>query len=308
MFLKKIKHSVMCLAIAMCPTQILANDIKHELGVTTLSGTPEKIVVLEFSFLDALASAGIAPVGIADDNKRHAVIEEYTRVIGDDWVSVGTRKTPSLEIISSLAPDLIIADKTRHSSAYNAMSQIAPVIVLDSLGGDYHSAIEQMAVIGQALGKEADIAARVAAHKQRMAKFATQIRKISVGKSAQFGITNANGLWAHSPISYIGSVLAMFGFDSGMALTEGGVYESKYVKTSLEQLSVVNPDILILGKYTDPAFTDGWTEDTIYKDITAVKNGDIYEVDAHIWGRLRGMLAAERTAADIIEIMKKVGD
>ena len=171
MFLKKMKQLMMCFVILACPIQILAKDIQHELGVTTLTGTPKRIVVLEFSFLDALAAVAVAPVGVVDDNKRHTVIDEYPKIIGDDWVSVGMRKTPSLEIIASLAPDLIIADKTRHAAAYDTMSQIAPVIVLDSLDWDYHSAVAQMSGIGQALGKEAKIAAIVAAHKEKFGWF-----------------------------------------------------------------------------------------------------------------------------------------
>lgn len=275
------KQLMMCFVILACPIQILAKDIQHELGVTTLTGTPKRIVVLEFSFLDALAAVAVAPVGVVDDNKRHTVIDEYPKIIGDDWVSVGMRKTPSLEIIASLASDLIIADKTRHAAAYDTMSQIAPVIVLDSLDWDYHSAVAQMLGIGQALGKEAKIAAIVAAYKEKMAGFAAQIKQVSAGKTAQFGVTNANGLWAHSPISYNGSLLVMFGFGFGMTSTEGSIYESKYVKTSLEQLSVINPNILLFGKYTDPFLTDSWSKDALHKDITAVKNGNVYEIIAH---------------------------
>ncbi|WP_238705053.1 ABC transporter substrate-binding protein [Parasedimentitalea marina] len=94
------------------------------MGSTTVSDAPQRVGVLEFSFIDALASVGVAPVGIADDNKRVGVFPAYSDVTGDDWVSVGTPKTPSLEIIASLQRDLIIADKTRHAAAYDTLSEI----------------------------------------------------------------------------------------------------------------------------------------------------------------------------------------
>ncbi|MDG1458406.1 MAG: ABC transporter substrate-binding protein, partial [Pseudoprimorskyibacter sp.] len=92
--------------------------------MTDVPDAPARIVVLEYSYVDALASLGVAPVGIADDNKRENIIAAYTDVIGDDWQSVGTRKTPSPEVIASLQPDLVIADKTRHEAAYGTLSEI----------------------------------------------------------------------------------------------------------------------------------------------------------------------------------------
>ena len=293
-------------ALVFFASPAIAGDITHELGTTTVPDDPKRIVVLEFSFIDALASVGVAPVGIADDNKRDRVIPAYTDVIGNEWNSVGTRKTPSLEVIASLQPDLIIADKKRHAAAYETLSEIAPTIVLDSLAGDYHASVEQMSVIGKAIGKSEAMEARIAEHKITMADYAAQIAPKAKGKSAQFGVTNAKGLWLHSPISYNGSLLAMFGFDSTMKPTEGGVYEATYVPTTLEQLSVTNPDILVFGAYATPSFVDGWAEDALYKDLTAVKSGNVFNITAHNWSRLRGMLAAELTAADLVEIMNQV--
>lgn len=281
-----------------------ATEITHEMGMTEVPDGPARIVVLEFSFIDALASVGVAPVGIADDSKRDRVIAAYTQVIGDDWTSVGTRKTPSLEVIASLQPDLIIADKKRHSAAYETLSEIAPTIVLDSLGGDYHAAIAQMDVIGDAIGKSDEMDARVAEHKALMESYAAKIKPLAEGKSAQFGVTSAKGLWLHSPASYNGSLLEMFGFSSGMTPDGAdGSFEKTYVPTTLEQLSQVNPDILIFGKYADPAMVDEWAEDALYTGLTAVQGDEVHYVTAHNWSRLRGMLAAELTGQDLLDIM-----
>ncbi len=297
---------IMAVALTLVAVPALARDVTHELGTTDVPDNPERIVVLEFSYIDALASVGVAPVGIADDNKRERVIPAYTDVIGDDWVSVGTRKTPSLEVIASLQPDLIIADKTRHSAAYETLSEIAPTIVFDSLGGDYHASVDQMAAIGEAIGKSGEMAERIAEHKATMAGYVEQIKPRAEGISAQFGVTNAKGLWLHSPQSYNGSLLEMFGFDSNMDKGEGAVYEKVYVPTTLEQLSEIDPDILILGAYVEPSFVDGLEGETLYQNLTSVRNGHVFDVNAHNWARLRGMLAAELTAADLVGIMDRI--
>lgn len=305
MSIKKYLSITLVAALVSFTSLVNAGEITHELGTTNVPDAPKRIIVLEFSFIDALASVGVSPVGIADDKKRERVIPAYTKVIGDQWISVGTRKTPSLEIMASLNPDLIIADKTRHSAVYDALSEIAPTIVLDSLSGNYPESVEQMSIIGQAIGKSTEMDARVAAHKATMQDYIAQMKNTG-SYVAQFGVTNKTGLYLHSPVSYNGSLLELFGFKSNMVKTNGDTYDENYVNTSLEQLSIVNPDILILGKYVDPAHTDSWTEEPLFKQLNAVKNGNVYNVTAHNWSRLRGMLAAELTAKDLLDIMKKV--
>src|SRR4051812_43611397 len=45
-----------------------ARTIKHELGTTEITGHPQRVVALEYSFVDAVHELGIVPVGIADDD------------------------------------------------------------------------------------------------------------------------------------------------------------------------------------------------------------------------------------------------
>jgi len=304
--MKWLTRALTATAIIAFATITNAGEITHELGTTNVPDNPQRIVVLEFSYIDALASVGVAPVGIADDKNRDRIVPAYTDIIGNDWVSVGKRKTPSLEVIASLKPDLIIADKKRHAAAYETLSEIAPTIVLDSLAGDYHASVAQMSVIGQALGKSAEMEARIAAHKATMADYVAKISPKAAKYSAQFGVTNAKGLWLHSPISYNGSLLKMFGFSSNMQPKTGGVYEKTYVPTTLEQLSEVNPDILIFGAYVEPSHVDSWAGESLYKDLGAVKAGHVFNVTAHNWSRLRGMMAAELTAQDLLKIMENL--
>lgn len=285
-------------------TSASAKDIQHEMGTTSVPDAPKRIIVLEFSFIDALASVGVSPVGIADDKKTDRVIDAYTKVIGNDWVSVGTRKTPSLEIIASLKPDLIIADKQRHAAAFEQLSEIAPTIVLDSLGGNYNDSVSQMSVIGDAIGKSSEMNLRIEQHRALMKDYAAKIAPKAKGVRAQFGVANAKGLWLHSPLSYNGSLLSALGFENSMKAQEGGVYEATYVPTTLEQLSEVNPDILLLGEYADPSFIDNIADEVLFKDLNAVKSNKVFFVTAHNWSRLRGMLAAELTAQDLVEIFE----
>jgi iron complex transport system substrate-binding protein len=103
--------------------------IEHVGGTTTLTGTPQRIVVLEWYLLEEVLAAGVQPVGVAD-------IEGYTTLVtiplelSEDAVDVGTRQEPSLESIAEAEPDLILADDGRHEAIYQQLSDIAPTILV----------------------------------------------------------------------------------------------------------------------------------------------------------------------------------
>lgn len=292
-------------AIMLAAGPAQAIDITHDLGTTAVPDAPQRIVVLEYSFVDTLAALGVAPVGIADDDKRDSIIAAYTAIIGDDWTSVGTRKSPSLEVIASLQPDLIIADTGRHAAIYDALSEIAPTIAFDSLTGTYQVAMEAAQTIANAIGKGPEMTARLAEHSATMQAFKAEIGDVS-DWSAQFIIDNGEGIFLHSPVSYNGSLLAWFGFKNNMPTPDGHTYEEAIVATSLEQLSEINPQIIIRGKYADPGLTESWVGQPVYDAIAAVKSGNVFDVTAHNWSRLRGVLASEASAADLVDIVKQL--
>lgn len=291
---------------AAAQSEARAREVEHRLGTTRVPDTPMRIVALEFSFVDALASVGVAPVGIADDNRRDRIIPAYTDVIGDAWISVGTRKTPSLEQIAALAPDLIIADHSRHAGAYPILSQIAPTLVYDSLRGDYSDALVQMQDIAHAIGRAPQMAARLAEHAALMQRFKDRLPDPDHGLTGYFGVVTADGLFLHRPNSYAGSLLAQFGFRSDLD-DAGGARAQTYVPTSLERLSALDPDLLIVGAYAMPHQLDAWRGEAVFEALKVAQNNAIYPVDAHQWARLRGLLAAERSARDILNILDQHG-
>lgn len=303
MFIKSLAAGLAGAILLVLPA--LAVDITHDLGTTDVPDAPQRIVVLEYSFVDTLATVGLAPVGIADDDKRDSIVPIYTNVIGDDWTSVGTRKSPSLEVIASLQPDLIIADTSRHEAIYGALSEIAPTIVFDSLTGTYETAIEAAKTIAHAVGKDAEMDARLVEHDAIMQEAKAAIGDVS-GWSAQFIIDNGEGIFLHSPVSYNGSLLAWFGFTSNMPSPDGHSYAEAIVDTSLEQLSEINPMLILRGKYADPGLTDSWVGQPLFDNIDAVKTGNVVDVVAHEWSRLRGVLASEVSAANLVDIVKNL--
>ncbi len=136
-----------------------AATVQDEHGTFTLEKTPQRIVVLELSFADALAAVDVSPIGIADDNDAKRILPEV-RAHLKPWQSVGTRAQPSLEAIAALKPDLIIADSSRHAGVYIALQQIAPVLLLKSRNETYAENLQSAAIIGEMVGKKREMQAR----------------------------------------------------------------------------------------------------------------------------------------------------
>jgi ABC-type Fe3+-citrate transport system substrate-binding protein len=190
----------------------LADDdvrsIKHELGSTEITGKPTRVIALEFSFLQTLDVLGVVPVGISDDNQAARVEQLLGKKI--DYASVGTRLEPNLELISTLSPDLIIADVTRHSAVYQQLSSIAPTIVLNSWEGDYDTIKSSVITIAEALGERAKGDETIARHTEIMSKIIAQI-PTNEQRRILLAVATPDSLSLHTSSSFTGSVFKAMG-------------------------------------------------------------------------------------------------
>ena len=269
--------------------------IQDEQGTFTISGTPQRIVALEFSFVDALAAVGVSPVGVADDKNSERVIPSVRAAI-EPWTSVGMRSQPSLEVIAELKPDLIIADAERHTAVYQDLSRIAPTLLLKSRGETYQENLESAALVGIAVNKEQQMQARIAKHKAVMAEYKTHF---SSQDTIQFAVVNDKGMWMHGPASYAGGVISQLGLNSPIP----DQTEKAYLPTSFEQLLKVNPDWLLLGASSGQTVVDEWQKNPLFKMLKVSQNARSVNVSRELWSLNRGMLAAEGIAKNLETIL-----
>lgn len=107
----------------------------HTMGETCVPANPQRVVALEWTYVEDLLALGIQPVGIAD-------IEGYNEwvkipvALDDTVVDVGDRSEPNLEIIAQLKPDLIIGVNFRLAENYDDLSAIAPTLVFNPYPDD----------------------------------------------------------------------------------------------------------------------------------------------------------------------------
>ena len=270
--MKKLFKTTLASALLMVSAFASAVTVKDAKGEFTLDKTPSRVVVLEYSFVDALAQVGVSPVGVADDNKIDRILPQVREKIAA-WQSVGTRSQPSLEVIASLKPDLIIADPSRHTAVFEELKKIAPTVMFDSRHESYQENLETAQKIGDLVGKSAEMKAKINEHNDYIANIA---KNLGVqGKKASFGTSREDKFNIQNDNGYVGSFLTTLGF----APTKLNSDQS-FVEINLEQLVMEKPEYLFIAHYRDESIARKWEAEPLWKAIPAVKANHVYSVDS----------------------------
>lgn len=282
--------------------------IKHDGGTTHIDKKPQRVVSLEFSFVDALAALDIKPVGVADDGKKDRILKPIRDKIGD-YKSVGARKQPNLEEISNQKPDLIIADSNRHKGIQQDLEKIAPTIMLSSFDSDYKDNIEAFKTISKAVGKEDKGKDRLKEHNELMDKYK---KEITMDKSQPVLATviAKSGLLAHPENTYVGDLLKELGFNNALNKTEtdnlSKYLKGPYVQLNSEVLSDINPGrmFIMVDKGKNDPNLKKQEEEPVWQSLDAVKNDNVSVVDRNTWARARGIISSEEIAKQLVDISK----
>ena len=274
--------------------------IEHEGGKTVLTSPPQRVVVLEYSYADALFVLGVEPIGYADDGVPAYLLE---RLKDTDAVPVGTRNEPNLETISTLQPELINADVTRHSTSFEVLNQIAPTLMYDSYRGSFENQIAILESLGTVFQKE-DVAQTAIADAYDALEEAQRLvvgheRKVAVGVLA------ATGLTAHSSESFKGSLLAYLGLPTELEPQNGEVQ----FLVNLETIAHLAPQaIVVTCSPDDRVLWDEWTAQPVWQQLDAVQNDHVYVFNRDLWSKSRGLIALQLILRDARESGLLTGD
>ena len=295
--MKKLFKTTLASALLMVSAFASAVTVKDAKGEFILDKTPSRVVVLEYSFVDALAQVGVSPVGVADDNKIDRILPQVREKIAA-WQSVGTRSQPSLEVIASLKPDLIIADPSRHTAVFEELKKIAPTVMFDSRHESYQENLETAQKIGDLVGKSSEMKAKINEHNDYIANIA---KNLGVqGKKASFGTSREDKFNIQNDNGYVGSFLTTLGFAPTKLNSD-----QAFVEINLEQLVMEKPEYLFIAHYRDESIARKWEAEPLWKAIPAVKANHVYSVDSDMWARGRGLEASKIMAKQIEDFVKQ---
>ncbi|WP_308259518.1 iron-siderophore ABC transporter substrate-binding protein [Pseudonocardia sp. H11422] len=301
---------LLALALAACgsPAESSSNDpsaaaprtVEHAMGTTEITGTPQRVVVLDTGELDTVLALGVTPVGAvtaAADDKLQSYLGDRTR----DIKIVGTIGEPNLEAIAALKPDLILSNKVRHEALYPALTQIAPTVFAEKVGVAWR---ENLELAGTALGRSEQAAQALADYRSK----ATETGK-RFGDPAAVTVSmvrfNSGTVRLYGRGSFIGTVLA----DAGFARPAAQQVDKTFVEVSPEQIAQADADLLFYG-----AFGDGGRSDQskvvggpLWPGIPAVAAGRAHEVSDDLWYLGIGPIAAGQVLDELAEYAPQSG-
>ncbi len=204
--------------------------------------------------------------------------------------SVGTLQEPSIEKIAELKPDLVIASTHFSKDTLTKLEELKiPTIVLygeESFEGVYNT----ISNVGKVLNSNEQAESLIADMKKKVEDVKKSIEgkdKPSVYYVIGYG---KSGDYTAGKDTFLGQLIEMAGAENAAA----DVTDWKY---SLERLIEKNPDIMIcplVGEYKQ-----GLESTNGYKDLDAVKNKKLYEIDDSLITR-----QGPRLADGLLELAK----
>lgn len=153
------------LAIFFAGFQSFAQEtitMKHTHGETTLAKHPKKVAIMDMSALETYHELGIPVAAVVDK------VPDYLGEYNDaKYVKVGNVKTPNIQALQELKPDLIITGG-RQGSHYDSLSMIAPTVILGTDVDDFWTSFEEnVQAIASLHGKEQLAGQKLAALREK---------------------------------------------------------------------------------------------------------------------------------------------
>ena len=270
--------------------------VEHAAGRTEISGTPERVVVLDTGELDAVLALGVTPVGAV----RTGVSDELPAYIEDAGVdpaeieNVGTIAEPALEEIAALDPDLILSNSVRHAEIYEQLSAIAPTVFAEAIGETWE---DNLRLAGEALGRSDDAEQLLADYEERAAEVGALYGDPAATEVSMVRFLDGSAVRLYGEGSFIGDVLR----DVGFARPEIQRTAETFVEVSPEQIDQADGDLVFHASYGDEGRTAAGqiTTGGLWQGLSAVQQGRAFEVSDDRWFLAIGPLGAGLVLDDL---------
>ncbi|MFF1376523.1 ABC transporter substrate-binding protein [Streptomyces sp. NPDC058308] len=268
--------------------------VRTAMGDVKVPAAPKRVVVLDTAELDSAITLGVRPVGATHVASSSGFPSYLPEEEVDGIKDVGEMMNPNMEAIAALKPDLILTSKIRHAAKYDQLRQIAPTVMTESTGYPWK---ENFQVHAEALGKRAVAAKTVAAYRAH-----TEQVTAAVGGRAKAERTEVNVLRfiegadirLYGEQSYIATILKDVGL--GRAPISAKAKDGFSYDLSPEKIDLADTDVIFRSTYGDPkkAKETRTVGSGLWKNMKAVKSGNVHTVDDELWIQGIGYTAADK--------------
>ncbi len=268
--------------------------ITHELGVTEVPVSPQRIVALhDLSIANNMLQFGVVPIGAANASNPRSI---GGFVLPDTVADVGSIPEPNLEQIAALKPDLIICLDT-HANIYAELSAIAPTVSVRDYSAE--DALATQRTVADLIGQSDRFNDGVAAYEARITELRGRLApRQETLEVSTFGVYGENLYLSQQ----IGWTSAKVFDDLGIVLVPAiaemiGDTADGSASVSFEDTPKLDADVIFV---IDPAWGLENLQATGLLDLTfAAKADQLHIVSADPW--YRGGLAGLNLVLDDIE-------
>ncbi|MCA1053931.1 ABC transporter substrate-binding protein [Rossellomorea aquimaris] len=269
------------------------SKVKDALGDDiSLESAPERIISLIPSNTEILYELGLGEevVGVTDFDNYPKEVANKEKIGGMEF---------NVEKIISLDPDLVLAHESTAVSAKDGLDQLRDAGIKVFVVRDTQKIAEVYTIIeniGKLTGKTEEAEELVSSMKDDLAELKSKTEQVKQKKNVYVEVSPAPELYSPGQNTFINEMLELINAENAMGDQEG------WIAVNQEEIIAKNPDVILTtyGYYDDKAkdsvaSRDGW------QDITAVKEGQIVDVDSDLVTR-----TGPRLVEGVEEIAKSV--
>ena len=247
-------------------------EITDDLGRTvTIAETPQRIVSLAPSITEILFALELGDKVVGVTNRCNYPAEAL------DQPKVGDYFSTSLEAIVAQDPDIVFSDGHDPVGAQLEELEITMVVLQPQ---DIGGILGNIELVGEISSKEVEAEELVAEMEMRIGAVAAETA--GAERPIVFYVidaTNPATPWTVGPGSFIDALINLAGGENMVKVSKA------YYQISLEEVVASDPDIIIGTTSHGTAFIPDFANLSGWKEMGAVKNGEIYLVEDDLVSR-----------------------
>lgn len=276
------------------PAAAETRTVRHAMGETEITGTPERVVVLDTGELDSAVALGVKPVG-AVEAIAGTGFPEYLAEEAKGVETVGTIEQPNIEAIAALEPDLILSSKIRHEAIYDQLSRIAPTVFTEEVGVTWK---ENFAMHAEALGKTEQAEQLQGEYDQAVASLGESLGEGTPTVSVVRSVGDEVRIYLKG--NFIGTILE----DAGLPRPEPQDSDEFSETATIERIPDLDGDVMFLSRYGDDhRLLNRLTDNRLWSRLDVVGSDRVYEVPDDLWFLGIGNFAARQIVEDLRTVL-----
>ena len=252
-----------------------AKTIVHDFGTTELKKAPKRIVILDNLYGEILEPLDLTPVGATTGQEGS---QEFSTLFKKHYkdanvVSVGWQKSPDLEKIKELKPDLILMTVDQEG-LYDKLSEIAPTVgyrINTDENWDYHETSLKVAEIFDKRDEMKDALDRMDA---KEAVFAENVKAKFGDQKLMYLRVTGNDIRYYA-YGHFGYLYDTYKFNRAQTFNPEDMYQA----IDIDKLKDINPDLLIVQADSQDLLDNKLKNTPVWSNLKAVQNNNVIYAD-----------------------------